>query len=89
MSPVWCHPAPSMVSGAWAPGATVALIPRCHGSRAALCPSPGQGSLLADAGLLLPQEFERLAAGVLWQRCVCEGGEVALKDAWAAASWPG
>lgn len=67
-------------------GPRIALIAGCRGSRAALGPDPGQGSLLTDPGLVLPPEFERLAAGVLWQRLVYEGGEVALKDACAAAS---
>ena len=47
-------------------GPIVALIAGGRGPRAALGPDPGQGSLLADAGLVLPPELKRLAAGVLW-----------------------
>src|SRR5215207_3533089 len=70
-------------------GPGIALVPRRRRPGAALGPHPGQRALLADAGLVLPPEFQRLAAGALRQRRVYEGGEVALKDAWAAASWPG
>jgi hypothetical protein len=45
--------------------------------------------LLSDAGLVLPPQLQRFGLGVLRQRILYEGGEVALKDACATASWPG
>ena len=66
-------PGTALIAGRWGPGA-------------ALGPNSGQRALLADAGLVLPPELQRLAAGVLWQCCAYKGGEVALKDACAAAS---
>jgi hypothetical protein len=47
-------------------GPVVALIAGGRGPRAALGPEPGQRSLLADAGPVLPPELKRLAAGMLW-----------------------
>jgi hypothetical protein len=47
-------------------GPVVALIAGGRGPRAALGPDTGQGSLLADAGLVLPPELKRLSAGMLW-----------------------
>jgi hypothetical protein len=70
-------------------GPGIALVAGCWGTRAALGPEPGQGALLSDAGFILPPQIQRLGLGVRRQRIVYEGGEVALKDAWAAASWPG
>ena len=69
--------------------------PRYSTGRAALAvaspfgPDAGQRALLADPRLILPSELQRLAAGVLWQGRVYEGGEVDLKDAGAAPSCPG
>ena len=70
-------------------GQRVALVPRCDGLQAARGPYAGQRALIADASWMLPPEFEQLAAGVLSQRSVYEGGEVALKNAPACASCSG
>ena len=62
------------------------LVTRGSRTRAALSPHPGQRALLADPALVLPPQLQRLVAGVRRQGCFHEGGEVALKDACAAAS---
>jgi hypothetical protein len=69
------------------PRCSAGLVARAVASRAGR--NAGERALLADPGLILPPYFQRLAAGVPRQRCVYEGGEVALKDARAAASCPG
>jgi hypothetical protein len=66
-------------------GPGVALIAGRQGARAAFSPEPGQGALLSDPSLVLPPQLQRLCFGLLWQRILYEGGEVALKDACAAA----
>ena len=45
-------------------GPVVALVARCARSAAAFGPNPGQRALLADPGLILPPELDRLALGM-------------------------
>jgi hypothetical protein len=53
----------------------MALIVGRDRARAALGPDPGQRALLANASLVLPPELQRLAAGMLRQPLVYEGGK--------------
>ena len=56
---------------------------------AAARPDPGQGALLADAGLVLEPDLDRLAAGVLGQRLLRQAGEAFLNASCAAGSLSG
>src|SRR5207247_4676731 len=51
-----------------------------------LGPNPCQGSLLADAGFILPPKFDRLAARAQWDAGCDQIGKVFLCAAWVAAS---
>ena len=53
---------------------------------ATLCPDPGEGALLADAGLVLEPDLERLAARSLWDRRGYRLGEAFLKASCVAGS---
>jgi hypothetical protein len=70
-------------------GPGIAAILRGGGARTALGPDAGERALLANAGLVLQPDLDRLAASLGRQDGLYEGGEVPLKDACAAASWPG
>src|SRR3954471_14630716 len=67
-------------------GPGVAAVARGSGAGAAARPDPGQGALLADAGLILEPDLDRLAAGALGQRLAYQLGEAFLNAACAAAS---
>src|SRR4051812_29553145 len=56
------------------------------GPGAATRPDPGQRALLADAGLVLKPDLDRLAAGVLGQRLAYQLGEAFLNASWAVSS---
>src|SRR4051795_10933115 len=62
-------------------GPGVAAVARRPGAGAAPRPHPGQGALLADAGLVLEPDLDRLAAGVLGQRSRHQIGEAFLNAA--------
>ena len=53
----------------------MALVAGRDRARAALGPEAGERALLANASLVLPPEFQRPPAGVLWQPLVYEGGK--------------
>ena len=53
----------------------MALVAGRDGTRTAFGPDAGERALLANASLVLPPELERLAAGVLRQPLVYEGGK--------------
>ena len=59
---------------------------RRPGPGAAARPHPGQRALLADAGLILEPDLDRLAAGVLGQRLAYQIGEAFLNASCAASS---
>src|SRR4051794_6875717 len=67
-------------------GPGVAAVAGRPGPGAATRPDPGQRALLADAGLVLKPDLDRLAAGVLGQRLAYQLGEAFLNAAWAASS---
>src|SRR3954462_3543927 len=67
-------------------GPGVAAVARRPGAGAATRPDPGQRALLADAGLVLKPDLDRLAAGVLGQCLLRQLGEAFLKASWAASS---
>src|SRR4051794_17133887 len=67
-------------------GPGVAAVAGRPGPGAAPRPDPGQRALLADAGLVLKPDLDRLAAGVLGQRLAYQLGEAFLNAAWAASS---
>src|SRR5215218_8491108 len=67
-------------------GPGVAAVARRPGAGAATRPDPGQRALLADAGLVLKPDLDRLAAGVLGQCLRRQLGEAFLKASWAASS---
>lgn len=46
-------------------GPSIAPVARRSGPAATAGPDPGQGALLADTGLILEPDLDRLAAGVL------------------------
>lgn len=54
-----------------------------------LGPDIGQAALLADPGLVLKPDFDRLAAGMLGDDGGKQFGEVFLCVSWAAGSCPG
>src|SRR6202040_2490745 len=67
-------------------GPVVTLVARRAGPRSTLGPDAGQRSLLADPGLVLEPDFDRLAFGAVGDlRRDCRG-EVFLNVSWAAAS---
>jgi len=70
-------------------GPVMALIARCRRPGAAARPDPRQRPLLADPGLVLEPDFERLAGGGVRQAFADPGGEVFLNACWAAASFFG
>jgi hypothetical protein len=59
-------------------GPVVASIARRARSASTLCPNPGQGALLANPGLVLEPDFDRLAMGMLWKPRGNRRGEVFL-----------
>src|SRR5205085_10379640 len=61
-------------------------VARRPGAGAAARPDPGQRALLADAGLVLEPDLDRLAAGVLGRRRRDQRGEAFLKASCAASS---
>jgi hypothetical protein len=64
----------------------VALVVRRAGPRSTLGPDAGQRALLADPGLILEPDFDRLAFGAVRDlRRDCRG-EVFLNVAWASSS---
>lgn len=67
-------------------GEVVALIADRGGTCAFQRPDIGQAALLADPGLILPPQFDRLGAGVLGDRLGDQAGEVFLCAAWASGS---
>src|SRR5204862_4880384 len=67
-------------------GPGVAPVPWRPGPGAAPRPDPGQGALLADAGLILEPDLDRLAAGALGQRLAYQLGEAFLNASCAASS---
>ena len=67
-------------------GPLVAGVARRAWPRAALRPDPGERALLADPGLVLEPDLERLAAGRLGERGGYRLGEAFLKRSWAAGS---
>ena len=67
-------------------GPLVAGVARRPRARAALRPDPGEGALLADAGLVLEPDLERLAARSLWDRRGYRLGEAFLKASCASGS---
>src|SRR4051794_2530471 len=67
-------------------GPGVAAVAGRPGPGAAPRPDPGQRALLADAGLILEPDLDRLAAGVLGQRLAYQLGEAFLNASCAASS---
>src|SRR4051794_14287794 len=67
-------------------GPRVATVAGRPGPGAAPRPDPGQRALLADAGLILEPDLDRLAAGVLGQRLAYQLGEAFLNASCAASS---
>src|SRR5207253_1407674 len=67
-------------------GPVVALVAWRPRPAATLGPNPCQGSLLADAGFILPPKFDRLAARAQWDAGCDQIGKVFLCAAWVAAS---
>jgi hypothetical protein len=65
-------------------GPGVAAVARSAGPGAAARPDPGQGALLADAGLVLEPDLDRSATGVLGQRRRDQIGEAFLNAASSA-----
>ena len=70
-------------------GALVALIGRLPGPRAAPGPLPDEAVLLADPGLVLEPDLDRLALGKVGEVGLQRGGEVFLNAAIVSAFWPG
>ena len=73
-------------------GPVVALVARCAGSRSTFGPDAGQRALLADPGLVLEPDFDRLVFGVVGELRRDCGGEVFLNASWAsslACGWRG
>jgi hypothetical protein len=67
-------------------GPVVALVVRRARPRSTLGPDPGQRALLADPGLILEPDFDRLAFGAVGDlRRDCRG-EVFLNVSWASSS---
>ena len=67
-------------------GPVVALVVRRAGPRSTLGPDAGQRALLADPGLILEPDFDRLAFGAVGDlRRDCRG-EVFLNVSWASSS---
>jgi len=64
------------------------LVLRRRGSRAALCPAPGEFGLLADAGLVLPPQFYRRSSREPPLDLRQTGGEAFLKSAMSSGFWP-
>src|ERR1019366_4286082 len=86
--PGCAHPAGG-TDGAEQVGPFVALVLGCAGPAAALGPDPGQGSLLADAGLVLPADLERPPPRSLGDDAPDQICEVFLCASSAAASFWG
>jgi hypothetical protein len=70
-------------------GPAIAAVAGRGWTAAALGPDAAQRALLADPGLVLPPELDRLASGGMGDRIGDQSGEVFLCAAWAAASWAG
>jgi len=68
-------------------GRAGALVVRCCRSAAAPRPAPGDLVLLADAGLILEPDFDRLARRRPAGDLVQAGTEIFLKAATASPSW--
>src|SRR6202049_3894559 len=67
-------------------GPVVALVVRRAGPRSTLGPDASQRALLADPGLILEPDFDRLAFGAVRDlRRDCRG-EVFLNVSWASSS---
>lgn len=67
-------------------GPFVASILGTAGTRALARPAPRQGAVLADPGLILPPQLDRLVAGRLGDGCRDQVGEVFLCASTASAS---
>src|SRR5437764_11965917 len=67
-------------------GPRVATVAGRSRPGAAPRPDPGQGALLADAGLVLEPDLDRLATGMLGQRSRHQLGEAFSNAACAASS---
>jgi hypothetical protein len=67
-------------------GPVVASVVRRPGPRSTLGPDAGQRPLLADPGLILEPDFERLAFGAVGDLCRDCRGEVFLNVSWASSS---
>lgn len=67
-------------------GPVVALVVRRAGPRATLGPDAGQRALLADPGLILEPDFDRLAFGAVGELRRDGRGEVFLNVCWASSS---
>src|SRR5215203_759675 len=93
-----CQPARSSRSTAWAPrrtdgaeqaGAFVPLIGGLAWARAAPRPLPYEAVLLADTGLVLEPDLDRLAFRQTGAMSVQRRGEIFLKAATVSSSWAG
>ncbi len=81
-----CCDAALRTGGAKQVGPIVALVVRRAGPCATLGPDAGQRALLADPGLILEPDFDRLAFGAVGDlRRDCRG-EVFLNVSWASSS---
>jgi hypothetical protein len=67
-------------------GPVVALVVRRAGPRSTLGPDAGQRALLADPGLILEPDFDRLAFGAVGDLRRDGRGEVFLNVSWASSS---
>ncbi len=67
-------------------GPVVALVARGAGPRSPLGPDAGQRALLADPGLVLEPDFDRLVFGVVGELRRDRRGEVFLNASWASSS---
>src|ERR1700716_818785 len=67
-------------------GPVVALVVRRAGPRSTLGPNAGQRTLLADPGLILEPDFDRLALGRGGEPPRDCRGEVFLNASWASSS---
>lgn len=67
-------------------GPVIALVAWCAGTAFLIGPNVGQTALLADAGLVLPLQLNRLAARMLGNTASEQGCEVFLCASWAFVS---